>query len=351
MRDLLVSAGVIAVLAAAGATAVFGEQAVVDDSREPASVLSEDEGGTDLVTGGFVVPEYGVSVFSDWSVALGAVFLRRNDPEPRALIVDPQSGSPLMGTSDLKPGWGSGPRIELTKWLNRGRELEIEWFGIDNWSNRAEAHNGSPAVGESFWAPFVFDDVQAAYGTDLYSLECNLRWPLFGSRFATGLAGFRWAELKERFSTDVSAQQGGNTFTNSGTLDLDNHLYGFQLGAESVLWDPASPFRVEGFLKAGVYGNHVDWLLATSGDLDNRQWERHASRASFIGEVALKLSYDVVVGPGWCWSVFGEYEALWLADVATAEQLKDMIVYDTAFYHGVFIGLEIPLGRDAYGGY
>ncbi|MFH1924468.1 MAG: hypothetical protein ABIP48_31845 [Planctomycetota bacterium] len=303
-----------------------------------------------------------------WTVSAGAVFLHRNDPKSRTLLVDPEDGSELMNSLDLKPGWGAGPRFEITRHFCHDLDFEVEFFSIDNWANSADAQNASPSTGERFWDPYVFDDVQASYGTDLYSLELNVRRPLFGCRRLMGLAGFRYAQLNDGFFTRVSLTQDPFTVTNRGQLTLDNHLYGFQLGLEPVLWNPCGPLRVDGIIKAGVYGNDVDWLLTTGGDLNTRRWEKKGCRTSYITEMALKVTYDFC----WCrckkpsccdpescepesceaavctcrrWSLFAGYEAFWMCDVATAEQLKRRIRYDKAYYHGFVFGIEIPLGR------
>lgn len=317
-----------------------------------------------------------------WTVSAGAIFLERNDPQPRTLLVDPISGAQLMNTLDLAPYWGSGPRLEVTRHLDNGVDFEVELFNIDDWAGHAHAQNARPSINESYWDQFVFNDVGASFNSHLFNLECNLRWNAFGSRWLRALAGFRYASLDERFGVNVGLNALGTTFTNWGNLKVDNDLYGFQIGIEPVLWDPAGPLRLEGFLKTGIYGNHADWLLTTGGDLDNRQWDKTGSNAAFIGELSLKLSYDFCfgrgaaaacggdacgepgcgeVGCGECgtcpaaacggrcrrMTVFAGYEALWLTGVATIEQWKRTVRFDDAFYHGVYVGIEVPLGRGA----
>jgi len=370
MKHILSSAVTFAVVALVGATVLLAEEPVAYKCVGLLTSPFAEETDLDAapVIDDLDCTEIACCFYPQWTASVSPLFLHRNDPEPRTMIVDPQDGSELINALDLKPGWGSGPRFEITRHLSCDVDLEFEFFSIDNWANHADAQNASPSTGERFWDPFVFDDIQAYSGTDLYNLELNVRWPLFGSCWLKGLAGFRYIQLNEEFFTQVTLSQGEFTATNWGQLALDNQLCGFQLGLEPVLWDPCGPLRVDGLFKAGIFGNDVDWLLLTGGDLNTRRWEKKGCRASCMGEVALKLHYDLPCRccccsekPSCCepegcaaapcptacrrWSLFAGYEAFWMNEVATAEQLKRRIRYDCAIYHGVFFGLEISFGR------
>ena len=183
-----------------------------------------------------------------WTASAGAVILQRNDMPERDLVAG-VDGSILMTTADADVDWGTGPRLEIARYFDSGWDFEIEYFGIDNFSQSAEAQNGTPLVQQAPWKQFVFNDLKGTYTNDLYSLELNLRWPLGDSCRWKGLAGFRCIELQEAAIAEVTLVHEPYVFANRGQLDLDNHLYGFQLGAEGPLFETCWGFSIEGFAR------------------------------------------------------------------------------------------------------
>jgi hypothetical protein len=278
-----------------------------------------------------------------WTASAGAVILHRQDLPWHVLVEDPETGSPLMTSADINLGWAAGPRFELIRHFDSGREIEFEYFGVQNWAQTAHAQNGRVVTDERWWRQFVFDDLRAYYGSDFHSVELNLRRPLFGSPYLKGFVGLRYLELREELVTEVTLIQDPFVFTNRGDLDLNNHLYGAQLGLEGVLWDPSGPFRLDGFIKAGIYGNHVDWDLVTEGDLDNRYWDKGDCRVSYEGETALMLVYKPCCCS--CWELFAGYEVLWLNGVINPQAKQEEPVYRDITLDGVFFGLEFCFGK------
>ena len=90
------------------------------------------------------------------------------------------------------------------------------------------------------------------YSSQLYNVEVNLRWKRCEA--IPVLIGFRTLGLDEQFQSSslagVSVGRRTDTWTNNG-------LYGLQIGTEPTLWDRCGRFRLEGLLKAGIYGNHA----------------------------------------------------------------------------------------------
>src|SRR4029079_17743688 len=71
------------------------------------------------------------------------------------------------------------------------------------------------------------------------------RW---SDRF-TVINGFRWIEIRDNLATDLVGS--------SQTINVNNHLYGYQLGADMVFFRRGR-FTIDGFGKAGIYANNAD---------------------------------------------------------------------------------------------
>jgi hypothetical protein len=164
------------------------------------------------------------------------------------------------------------------------------------------------------------------------------------------LAGFRYISYRERLAAFVA---GDANFQNGTIIEFrpNNDLYGLQIGAEGVLWQPTERFRVEGVLKAGVYANAASsWLGATAvgsggaGDEGPNTWR--VDHTAFAGDLNFVGVYQL--SPHW--ALRGGYQMLWLSGVALgSEQLHDLNfsigqvgvnVTHGVFFHGALAGLE-----------
>ena len=127
---------------------------------------------------------------------------------------------------------------------------------------------------------------------------------------------------------------------------IQNDIYGFQLGAESVLYDDCCRFKIEGFAKAGIYGNNAkvstDVLSMQEVDESERAGMDHTT---FVGELGIVASYELSC----CWSLRAGYQAMWLDGVLVAanqvpgtDDFATTIAfnYTDAFFHGGLIQLE-----------
>src|SRR5690606_6008398 len=85
--------------------------------------------------------------------------------------------------------------------------------------------------------------------TELHSAEFNLRRRIHDC--VTLVAGFRWFEL----SDELVAYSTSPSVLEFYSVDADNHLYGFQIGADAVLLQPTPRFRVDSIFRVGIFGN------------------------------------------------------------------------------------------------
>jgi hypothetical protein len=245
-----------------------------------------------------------------WSVYAGAVVLRRDNPSIA-----------LFDT-----GFRAGVDIDVRRRLGERYELQFRYFGVDGWSDQVTE---TVIVDE---APEI--DLFGYYANQLYSAELNLRrcW----TDRVTVLAGFRWVELQEQglFEAEDSSS-GGRTY---------NHMYGFQLGTDLLVWDRGGPFTVNAELKAGVYSNLAK-SSAFGEEPDNGSFAADGRKyhTAFLGDLAIKAKYQLNNN----WAVLAGYQLLWFEGVALANDNQltalaegDVDTSGSPFYHGALLGAE-----------
>jgi hypothetical protein len=275
-----------------------------------------------------------------WTVTAGSLLLNRSKARPGSLVFDGTTDAELSNVADFDLGWAAGPQIELSRCFDSGWDVALRYFSIDGWSaSHSLADPGNLRV------PMVsndpddfFDTAYARYASRLYNTEVNLkrRW---GERVKL-LAGFRWVELHEQIAS------GAYSPGLEGTFDVGaaNYLYGFQMGAESMLIEYGA-LRFDGFLKAGVYGNSVRGTIRGEGTYYDEDSTGTASHTSFLGEIGLTAKYQFNRHI----SAYGGYQVMWLQGVVLAGDFVSSLVNPSAeldpldgaaFYHGAQAGLE-----------
>lgn len=236
-----------------------------------------------------------------WTAAAGTVILRRD------------------GTDLFDFDYEGGVEARIMRQFQSGTQLEIVYFGIDGWEDQGQKLGNNQTQG---------------YSSSLHSTEINLRFPW--TQNISLLGGFRWIELHEDY--DNAAQ--GSTLIDS--RNVDNHMYGFQLGGNATLFDRDGPVQIYTAVKAGIYGNVAD------GDLfrlnQPAQSNLRRDHTSFVGQVDLggnvQLTDHIFANAG--------YRLLWIEGVATADNQGAQAFSDgrldtsgSPFYHGVYIDLGL----------
>ncbi len=284
------------------------------------------------------------AVYGDagWTVEVDALLLKRSEARPQDLLFSPL---PVLNVADLGFDFEAGPRVELTYDLDRDHALQVGYFGISTWTSSA-VRDGAPLIlfppGLTASSRFSVD-----YGSDLYSTEVSLRhrW----CDYLDLLGGFRWVELHEGFEV-AGASTPPTAAIPRYTTQASNYLYGFQFGTDIRVLDRGGVLRVDGFIKAGAYGNHAQQetfsihnlgIIRTAGD--------QRDHVTFLGEVGLtgvfRLNNHLAVRGG--------YQAMWIEGVALApDQIPStdvtplgsgLATLDTSgnlFFHGWHVGLE-----------
>jgi hypothetical protein len=275
-----------------------------------------------------------------WTVTADGILLSRSHAKGATLVEDGTTDAELVNVADFDLGWAAGPQFELTRHFDSGWDIAVRYFGIDGWSAVRELADPNnlrvPLVSTS--PTDFFDTANARYKSQLYNAEVNVK-RAWGER-ARLLAGFRTVQLNEQIAA------GAYSPTLEGTFDFStaNYLYGFQVGAESALWN-LGPVQFDGFLKAGAFSNSIRSNMRAEGThLSPMDVGSTASRVSFLGELGLTAKYRF----GDHCSIHGGYELMWLEGVALAgnsvaamNQLSDFTLYNgSAFYHGAVAGIE-----------
>jgi hypothetical protein len=274
------------------------------------------------------------------------MIMERSKPVARSVLVD-ANGANLFETSQLNFNDAVGPRISITALDCEGWGFEVNYFGIDGWSATGEFPNQGNLVVGGAGAPLTLNDVHFASIARLYSTEFNFRAPLLGN--LAFLVGSRWLEMTDSYSAVGTNPRTANIA--SGTILTHNHMYGFQIGADGALFQQADRWRLNGFVKGGIFLNDSD--QATSFNDPNGLVYGAANNshtgAAFFGEAGLtayiQLSKHV--------SLSGGYEVMFVNNVAQpANQLGNtdfsvtppaatVDVNSGVFYHGATAGLEV----------
>ncbi|MHB8954098.1 MAG: BBP7 family outer membrane beta-barrel protein [Pirellulaceae bacterium] len=291
-----------------------------------------------------------------WQVWANALFLTRSSAENLALAFgDPNTpkGSEVFGSDDLNFGFGWGPQVGLFYCLDPCNSIGVEFYAIDDWTSTGEAAGNISVQFPSLpYLPELLNpnDPISGYGvatfrysSNLYNTEINFRHRT-NVDWLTTLAGFRWIEIGEQFDTLFAT--GGTTPHYS--INVNNHLYGFQLGAVANVRN-SSPWFFDGWLKAGIFANAADQdttedFTSAGGVVTFTAAED--SDMAFAGDIGVSLGRRLTDRL----SARLGYMALWIEGVALApEQLDNsdpssgVVSLDSSggvFYHGGFVGLE-----------
>ena len=251
---------------------------------------------------------------------------------------------------------GLGARVFVTGYNERGYGMQIGYEGVYEWQARAEY------VGVGSLRAFDYD-------SRLNSAEVNFL--MDSPTIATWLAGFRYFEVDETLadftSVDIpipppaSPPAAPAAFVETGsTYNVENELFGFQIGALRNDWRPARPLTIATFAKAGVYINRfertdIDRTVTTvvSGDdlstPDTNEFsrtttevgtfvEREYTKVAFVGEAGLSGVWRITP----CLALRGGYQVIVVDGVGQAidSLFVNNLASDTLLYHGAQFGLE-----------
>jgi hypothetical protein len=307
-------------------------------------------GASCAATAGSSYGMFGYAACCDvWTFSTEAMFLRRSDADQLQLITHQETGATLADAENLEFDHQGIARYRLVRDTSSCWGVELVYFGIDSWNTTAF---GGGDVSPILQAPgFEFPSTahgtvyQVGYGTDLYNGEVNLRRKV--QQYITLVAGFRWIELRDDYRGRTVVPDVENFFA----INTNNHMYGFQLGADTVLLTRGS-LRLEATGRAGVMANNADqatqapvlspFVPAVADNIMAR-----ADHTAFVGEIGLRGAATLVGGL----SVTAGYTAMWLDGLALAPDQIPVSSLNapawawldtggTLLMHGAVVGLE-----------
>lgn len=250
-----------------------------------------------------------------WSGRAEALLLWRDNPQGLLLYAD-DSGNSALNTADFGSGMAAGPRFTLFRHTGDQGAIEFNYLRVQTFTAEKSVTGGFRQSGHGIYCcpdTNLYSDVGGSLSSNLQSFEVNRRFPTDGGW--QWLTGFRWVQWQEDFLLDVNDFGMLVSRFNTGTC---NDLYGWQVGADSILCGLGTPFRIEGLGKAGVYYNNAaqnSYSLTTSTlPPEALSVATNTGRAAFVGEIGLTAVYDVA---DWL-SLRAGYSAFWLGGIATA---------------------------------
>ncbi len=280
-----------------------------------------------------------------WRVRVGVLFLDRSNP-PAWRVRDYLPFSPDINAADLNFPAAASTDVSLVR-EGAWADIDFRYFGVSQATAGTEPLRGSYSMWRlSSWFP----DVVISYEKNvsltswLQSAELNLRRDV--SENVALLVGFRYLQFREQWLE----RQYFEPVLSGDDMIGRNELFGIQVGSQALLLS-FRRLRLEGALKAGVFGNagssstshFFSWSDGTtfSNEIDARR-----GSVAFVGD----LNFSATLALAKHVSLRGGYQMLWLAGVATAtDQLSqfdkswDELATTTdgsVFFHGAMVGLE-----------
>lgn len=281
------------------------------------------------------------------NVRIGAIALQRANSSSVPLVLD-DNGNVVFDSSRFDFDYEVGIDINVRYALTPIWDIEARYFGVDNWVSRASGlvPTATGTIATSPPTPFGGGPGQAnfAYGSRLYSGEINVGRNVSPDlRFLTGL---RYLEVSEHM-TGVFAPITPFALD----ADVNNRLFGLQLGVDGLLMKIGNRIDVRGFGKVGALINHADQDTVVTDPPGTAFSSGRASRdaAAFLAEAGLNATIRL----GRNWSAYAGYQLLWIDGVALApDQVPSTgslgagttaparVDTSDVLYHGGSVGLE-----------
>ncbi len=274
-----------------------------------------------------------------WTVEAGVIFLSRDNAkaQPSPKIMSPSQNGAVYDSAQSGLGTAVGPDLSLARCISPCFDIQARYFQIDGWNDTNTFGDLGRGYLMGYNTTVLTQDPTVSYSSRLYNVELNLRWKQW--KRMPFIMGFRTLGLDETFQVASLDTPVVRTSTNNG-------LYGMQIGVEPVLWDQCGRFRVEGLVKAGIFGNSTRQRTVFY-QADQEFAHNSDGVPSCVAELGLVGVYSL----NKCWSLRAGYEVMWLTSVALAPDQTSSVTYGvpvtgvtydkaTAFYYGATARLE-----------
>ena len=282
-----------------------------------------------------------------WTGRVDALILSRNAPGFRPLYTfNPASAGTALNADQLESIAAVGPRLSL---FHRDQCGNASWESTYIYSGGFVSERNLPpaAAGYLTAPPGIYgndsppvnslDVASARLTSSLQSAEFNRRW-CWGS-CTQFLAGFRWLQWQETATiSDVYAAASPDFGQDVYTTGCYNNLFGGQIGLDTLLWQPAKCFRVEGLVKAGAYYNSASQSSSYMNYVGGAPFAGNSvsvgsspATCSFAGELGLTGVVPLCCNVDFRFGYFG----LWLTSLAQpTNQLSNQLLIPAAPTYG-----------------
>lgn len=268
------------------------------------------------------------------TLIVDALWLNRSLADSQDILFD-GLGEPILNVTDVDLDAEAGARVELVLYHELGYDLQMGYFGINEY--RTLEQRTAPGATYLFFggSPLApIDTYTVEYTSKMSNGELNARWRVH-HHWAL-LAGPRITDLQEVFNVLTGPMTG--VFS-----DIDNDLYGFQIGGQGVLWTNGYA-RFESTLKGGIFHNNADvYAEATDGVGSPLTLTAASDEVAFLGEVI--AGFVIPIWPGEL--RFG-YHGLYIQNVVLAPDQSDSLSFfapgtvdfGDVMYHGGYVGWQ-----------
>lgn len=272
----------------------------------------------------------------------------------QVLVIDSNTGDPVLSTNDLDFNLTGGPRF-LIGWqpdpcrCSRCCAWELSYFGLFDWSANAVATGAGDLtipgdLGLATNAFLLADSIEADYQSEMHNVELNciksccvddcLRLDF--------LAGVRYISLDEDYTITANDFEEG---TGRYYINADNDLFGVQLGGR--LRRAWCRWAVELTGKAGVFyndANQTQLITDFPDDFVIRDSEGSEDTVAMVAELGVTLIRPINDN----WNLRIGYNVLGLGGVALAPNQLDFSlaggtsVDNSGWFlaHGGLVGVE-----------
>lgn len=262
------------------------------------------------------------------------------------------NGTPALRTSDLDMDQiRYGLELIAALQLGPGSNLEVRYFGLNNWEANRTVRLQEPDL-YSIFSIFGtdpaggFDDTDRSfihtiqYSSELHNGEVNYRRRYvtpFQALQGSWLGGIRYFDLDERFVFDATGSN-DNTFTFDQLRFADyevqtrNQMTGVQIGGD--LWLTLVPgLAIGAETKGGIFGNHAESESQfTSNSIPGAREFLQTGQTAYLAELTASAVYRLT----YSWSVRASYNLLYVDNVALAPENVNTRDFSNAVGGGVF---------------
>ncbi|MAT14160.1 MAG: hypothetical protein CMJ46_02705, partial [Planctomyces sp.] len=267
----------------------------------------------------------------EWKFRAEALYWHRSDPEggdPLLIRVPAMAPPGSYIANDVDYDNELGHRYRLERMNNDGSGFDMEYFGVNDWSDTVR------------WV----DEQIFVLGTDIGAGSAAISsdsefhsWEINGRRewdpWTTFFAGFRYMNLDEY--TGVSGA--GDVQNVFASIDVSNNLYGVQLGLDRTLFDNGGVLTVDMSFNLGVFYNSIDAQTVNFPT----GFDTEEGAASLLRELNFNMNLAVTDHI----SLVGGYTLIWLDDLALGpDQFRPGVTTidesSNIFVHGGNLGLQ-----------